>query len=157
MLLSINYTNRLDTWQYLILRFSDLIDIGGVAFSIMLPEELPFHHDAITIDKSMDSMSHVKDASTPTSNKKYGMANRKRARVIYLPSEEDTVLYRSPEIDPTVKPPFSYAALIVEAIMSVPERRMTLSSIYNYITANYIYYRFARNGWQVILIVTLKM
>ncbi|CAG0922786.1 unnamed protein product [Notodromas monacha] len=46
------------------------------------------------------------------------------------------------------KPPYSYAQLIVQAIASVPERQMTLSGIYSFITQHYPYYRTADKGWQ---------
>ena len=47
------------------------------------------------------------------------------------------------------KPPYSYAQLIVQAITSAPDRQLTLSGIYAYITKNYPYYRSADKGWQV--------
>lgn len=46
------------------------------------------------------------------------------------------------------KPPYSYAQLIVQAITSAPDRQLTLSGIYSYITKNYPYYRNADKGWQ---------
>ena len=47
------------------------------------------------------------------------------------------------------KPPFSYAQLIVQAITSAPDKQLTLSGIYAYITKNYPFYRTADKGWQV--------
>ena len=59
------------------------------------------------------------------------------------------------KIDPSkyqsrqIKPPFSYASLIAQAIQSAPSKRMTLNAIYNWITTQYPYYKIAQNGWQV--------
>ncbi|XP_046987559.1 forkhead box protein K2 [Schistocerca americana] len=53
----------------------------------------------------------------------------------------------SPPKDDT-KPPYSYAQLIVQAIASAPDKQLTLSGIYSYITKNYPYYRTADKGWQ---------
>eukprot|EP00736_Rhodelphis_marinus_P006623 Rmarinus@m.3733 len=46
------------------------------------------------------------------------------------------------------KPPFSYAALIGQAIMSTPDKKFTLSQIYQWIMQTYPYYKTADPGWQ---------
>ncbi len=52
------------------------------------------------------------------------------------------------------KPPYSYAQLIVQAIMSAQDKQLTLSGIYAYITKAYPYYRSADKGWQVSVFKT---
>lgn len=47
-----------------------------------------------------------------------------------------------------VRPPYSYSALIAMAIQSVPEQRMTLSQIYQYVANNFPFYSCSKSGWQ---------
>jgi hypothetical protein len=51
-------------------------------------------------------------------------------------------------VDDGQKPPYSYATLIGMAILRAPERKLTLSQIYSWITTNFSYYRVNTNGWQ---------
>ena len=45
------------------------------------------------------------------------------------------------------RPPFSYATLIGMAILRAPNRRLTLSNIYKWISDTFEYYRTAETGW----------
>lgn len=48
-----------------------------------------------------------------------------------------------------LKPPYSYANMIAQAIFSTPEEKLTLSNIYSYIADKYAFYRHSNSGWQV--------
>lgn len=47
------------------------------------------------------------------------------------------------------KPPYSYASLIAQAIISSPKQRLALSNIYCWIMETYPYYKAQSCGWQV--------
>ncbi|KAM6951624.1 forkhead box protein J1-B [Aplochiton taeniatus] len=59
------------------------------------------------------------------------------------PPEE--VDYKS---NPKIKPPYSYASLICMAMQASKQPKVTLSTIYNWITENFCYYRHAEPSWQ---------
>lgn len=61
----------------------------------------------------------------------------------------------SKEENKHIKPHFSYAQMITQAIMATEEHKLNLAAIYQYITSNYAYYRFQpAAGWQVGLTTT---
>ncbi|XP_075698831.1 forkhead box protein I2 [Rhinoderma darwinii] len=48
----------------------------------------------------------------------------------------------------TMRPPYSYSALIAMAIEKTPEKKLTLSQIYAYVADNFPFYRKSKVGWQ---------
>ncbi|XP_033003961.1 forkhead box protein I2 [Lacerta agilis] len=47
-----------------------------------------------------------------------------------------------------VRPPYSYSALIAMAIQSAPDKKLTLSQIYQYVAGNFPFYKKSKAGWQ---------
>ena len=63
-------------------------------------------------------------------------------------------IHHPPEsVNPFPKPQYSYATLIVLAINSTADKRMTLQSIYAWIEGNFPYFKYAKKGWKVSTIV----
>ncbi|RVX70054.1 hypothetical protein B0A52_06226 [Exophiala mesophila] len=47
-----------------------------------------------------------------------------------------------------LKPPYSYATMIAQAIFASEEEKLTLSNIYSFIADKYAFYRHSNSGWQ---------
>lgn len=68
------------------------------------------------------------------------------------PEDEESAYVPEPDELPVLtddggKPPFSYAQLIGMAILRAPNRRLTLSQIYKWISDSFQWYREAEPGW----------
>lgn len=54
----------------------------------------------------------------------------------------------SKEDSKDIKPPYSYATMITQAILSNSDGVMSLSEIYDWIASHYAYYKYSKTGWQ---------
>ena len=96
-------------------------------------------------DPRLGSGLHVGDMapSIPGAGGLYSSSSSSSSSSNSLP---DSVDYKT---NPYVKPPYSYASLICMAMKATRKNKITLSSIYNWITDNFMYYRLTDPSWQV--------
>lgn len=71
------------------------------------------------------------------------------AHPVQIPVQTSPPLEVDYRTNPKVKPPYSYASLICMAMQASKQPKVTLSTIYNWITENFCYYRHAEPSWQV--------
>ncbi|GAA5932267.1 hypothetical protein JCM1841_005178 [Sporobolomyces salmonicolor] len=100
-----------------------------------------FHRSSPGPFTSTSSLSRSDSSSTSavasSSRAKRGPAHR-----------ADSLPYAAGQQDPHVKPTWSYAALIGQAIFSTEERKISLADIYAFIMRSYPYYKKEDAGWQ---------
>ena len=75
--------------------------------------------------------------------------NRKKSKLERNGDPQLPEPHEMPHIEDTgTKPPYSYASLIGMSILRAPNRRLTLSQIYKWISDTFSYYRISETGWQ---------
>ncbi|KAM4554475.1 forkhead box protein P2-like [Fundulus diaphanus] len=74
-----------------------------------------------------------------------GATRRRHHPLVFsLSSENEYELYKNAEI----RPPFTYAALIRQAIIEAPDMQLTLNEIYNWFTRTFAYFRRNAATWK---------
>ncbi|XP_063986258.1 forkhead box protein F2-like [Diachasmimorpha longicaudata] len=99
------------------------------------------------------SSLHLHDHLT-TSSSAHPLVSRTPSSVISSLSQSDTLMTSAPEAPRKPgarrqeKPPYSYIALIVMAIQSSPDKRLTLSEIYTFLQQRFPFFRGSYQGWK---------
>ncbi|KAK9348685.1 fork head domain-containing protein [Lipomyces starkeyi] len=134
------------------LHSGNILDIGGVQMMFVLPDQVP------ELDNGEgDGLEEFEDQEMIASNipvQNSSVAYPKGVAIITKPQVRgvETIdnTYNDLSLDEAkdIKPPYSYATMISQAILSSPEGKLTLASIYAWISDHYSFYRHAKSGWQ---------
>ena len=92
----------------------------------------------------------AQEALTPPRQQQLGPSTSpayNRGMVMETTSEIDYSLDAAKDL----KPPYSYATMIAQAIFSNEEEMLTLANIYAWICDHYAFYRHSNSGWQVCI------
>ncbi|EGE02003.1 forkhead transcription factor Fkh1/2 [Trichophyton equinum CBS 127.97] len=105
--------------------------------------------------------AEIANAATVTPKRQTTPSQRPLSRDTIEPSSKVSPMYNrglmmesTEEIDYSedaakdIKPPFSYANMIAQAIFSTEEEKLSLSNIYKFIMQKYAFYRHSQSGWQ---------
>ncbi|XP_041652446.1 forkhead box protein P2-like [Cheilinus undulatus] len=85
------------------------------------------------------------EEKSPSQTSCAGAIRRQHHPLVYLLSSEDEYeLYKNTDI----RPPFTYATLIRQAIMETPDMQLTLNEIYNWFTRTFAYFRRNAATWK---------
>ena len=145
-----------------------ILEIGGIQMMFVLPSpldratllqiharqhNLPLPYQTSSPNKRTNIVQ--RRSSSPSLSYPQGVRIIQGPRIISSPSGTDYSnqgeIDLSLESSKEIKPQYSYALMIAQAILSVPERKMQLSKIYEFIMSRYAFYRHTKSGWQVAL------
>lgn len=95
-------------------------------------------------NKQIPPQELSKPQSSSISYDQLSQQNQTQQSMIELDSEQDL----SKDDAKDIKPPYSYATMITQAILTNEQGILSLSEIYDWISSHYSYYRFSKTGWQ---------
>ncbi|CUM65420.1 uncharacterized protein PRCAT00003058001 [Priceomyces carsonii] len=139
-----------------------ILDIGGTQMMFILPDSPPNILQKVLAQclakykKSKKFSSNYPQNSIPNNGsqvKSFQMFDK--AQLTQSPSSASATSLQnnldqdlSKEDAKDIKPPYSYATMITQSILSNGEGVMSLSEIYNWISSHYAYYKYSKTGWQ---------
>lgn len=139
-----------------------ILDIGGTQMIFILPDSPPnilqkMLHTCLSRYKRSNHINKSRKISADYSHsnaiKSFQMFDK--AQLTQSPSSASALSLQnnldqdlSKEEAKDIKPPYSYATMITQAILSNPDGVMSLSDIYTWISDHYAYYKYSKTGWQ---------
>ncbi|TSM36152.1 Forkhead box protein P1-B [Bagarius yarrelli] len=93
-------------------------------------------------------LSQAHSVITPTSLHSVGPIRRRYSDKYSMPISPDIGQNKEFYMNTDVRPPFTYASLIRQAILESPERQLTLNEIYNWFTRMFAYFRRNAATWK---------
>ncbi|OWB65453.1 hypothetical protein B5S30_g778 [[Candida] boidinii] len=157
-----------------LLNSGNIIDIGGTQMMFILPDAPPTisneflinlrhkrsrvsdsngqslpgsYNDGFVPNDSLKGfqMFNRNSLADPTTNYGYLNSNGQNNKNL-INDDDDQDLSKDEAKD--LKPPYSYATMITQAILSNPQGVLSLADIYDWISSHYAYYRHSKQGWQ---------
>ncbi|XP_043564277.1 forkhead box protein P1-B isoform X2 [Chiloscyllium plagiosum] len=110
------------------------------------PQSLP--HTPTTPTTPITPVTQGPSVITPTSMHSMGPIRRRYPDKYNVPISSDIAQNQEFYKNADVRPPFTYASLIRQAILESPEKQLTLNEIYNWFTRMFAYFRRNAATWK---------
>ncbi|RXN25354.1 forkhead box P1-B-like isoform X1 [Labeo rohita] len=96
----------------------------------------------------LTSLPQTPSVIIPTSLHSMGPIRKRYSDKYNIAMDQDIVQNKEFYLSAEVRPPFTYAALIRQAILESPEKQLTLNEIYNWFTRTFAYFRRNAATWK---------
>ncbi|XP_026055214.1 forkhead box protein P1-B-like isoform X1 [Carassius auratus] len=96
----------------------------------------------------LTSLPQMPSVIIPTSLHSMGPVRKRYSDKYNIAMDQDIVQNKEFYLSAEVRPPFTYAALIRQAILESPEKQLTLNEIYNWFTRTFVYFRRNAATWK---------
>uniref|UniRef100_A0A671SJK2 Forkhead box protein P1-B-like n=1 Tax=Sinocyclocheilus anshuiensis TaxID=1608454 RepID=A0A671SJK2_9TELE len=125
--------------------------VSNVTLSKTAPEASPplsLPQTPTTPTAPLTPLSQTHSVITPTSLHSVGTMRRRYSDKYNMPISPDIVQNKEFYMNTEVRPPFTYASLLRQAILESPEKQLTLNEIYNWFTRMFAYFRHNAATWK---------
>ncbi|KAM9325240.1 forkhead box protein P1 [Gastrophryne carolinensis] len=119
------------------------------------PQSLP--HTPTTPTTPLTPLTQGPSVITPTSIHNVGPIRRRYSDKYNIPISSDIAQNQEFYKNAEVRPPFTYASLIRQAILESPEKQLTLNEIYNWFTRMFAYFRRNAATWKGAIRTNLSL